>query len=90
MDLSRRDLLRFGLLGSAALYLPVQRLARAADFRSLTKLPAPYSYPFTRPPSIDLRAAADWHALGDELRAGLPARTDLGREHEQWRARRIA
>ena len=38
----------------------------------------------------DLRAAADWHALGDELRAGLPARTDLGREHEQWRARRIA
>ena len=68
MDLSRRDLLRFGLLGSAALYLPVQRLARAADFRSLTKLPAPYSYPFTRPPSIDLRAAANGGTAVDTLR----------------------
>jgi hypothetical protein len=38
----------------------------------------------------DLRAAADWHAVGDELRAGLEARTPLGREHAEWRARRGA
>jgi spore coat protein A, manganese oxidase len=68
MDLSRRDLLKVGLLGSAALYLPVQRLARAADFRSLTKLPAPYSYPFQRPPSIDLRAAVNGGTAVDTLR----------------------
>jgi predicted unusual protein kinase regulating ubiquinone biosynthesis (AarF/ABC1/UbiB family) len=36
----------------------------------------------------DLRAAADWHALGDELRAGLDARTELGREHAAWREAR--
>jgi hypothetical protein len=59
MELSRRDLLKLGLLSSAALYLPVERLARAADFKSLTKLPTPYSYPFAKPPSIDLRAAAN-------------------------------
>ena len=33
----------------------------------------------------DLRAAADWHAVGDELRAGLEPRTALGREHAAWR-----
>jgi len=36
----------------------------------------------------DLRAAADWHAVGDELRAGLEPRTELGREHLAWRERR--
>ncbi len=36
----------------------------------------------------DLRAAADWHAVGDELRAGLAPRTPLGIEHAAWRARR--
>jgi predicted unusual protein kinase regulating ubiquinone biosynthesis (AarF/ABC1/UbiB family) len=35
----------------------------------------------------DLRAAADWHAVGDELRAGLPPRTALGQEHAAWRER---
>src|SRR4051812_13605400 len=35
-----------------------------------------------------LRAAADWHALGDELRAGLEARTPLGKEHAAWREAR--
>ena len=38
----------------------------------------------------DLRAAADCHAVGDELRAGLEPRTELGREHAQWRARPLA
>jgi predicted unusual protein kinase regulating ubiquinone biosynthesis (AarF/ABC1/UbiB family) len=35
----------------------------------------------------DLRAAADWHAVGDELRAGLEPRTPLGIEHAAWRGR---
>jgi len=34
----------------------------------------------------DLRAAADWRALGDELLAGEPPRTALGREHAAWLA----
>lgn len=37
--------------------------------------------------AADLRAACDWRALADELRAGEPARTALGREHEAWLAR---
>jgi len=32
----------------------------------------------------DLRACADWRALGDELVAGEPTRTALGREHAAW------
>ena len=59
MELSRRDLVKLGLLGSAALYLPVERVARAKDQRSLAKLPTPYTYAFSRPPELDLRAAAN-------------------------------
>jgi predicted unusual protein kinase regulating ubiquinone biosynthesis (AarF/ABC1/UbiB family) len=36
----------------------------------------------------DLRARADWKALGDELLAGEPPRTALGREHADWLAGR--
>jgi predicted unusual protein kinase regulating ubiquinone biosynthesis (AarF/ABC1/UbiB family) len=36
----------------------------------------------------DLRAAADWQDLAEELRAGLEPRTQLGREHAAWRAGR--
>jgi predicted unusual protein kinase regulating ubiquinone biosynthesis (AarF/ABC1/UbiB family) len=35
----------------------------------------------------DLRAAADWQALAEELRAGLQPRTQLGREHAAWVSR---
>jgi predicted unusual protein kinase regulating ubiquinone biosynthesis (AarF/ABC1/UbiB family) len=38
----------------------------------------------------DLRAAADWNALGEELRAGLEPRTPLGLEHAAWREARGA
>ena len=34
----------------------------------------------------DLRAAADWRAVSDELLAGEPPRTPLGLEHAEWRA----
>jgi predicted unusual protein kinase regulating ubiquinone biosynthesis (AarF/ABC1/UbiB family) len=36
----------------------------------------------------DLRAAADWQRLAEELRAGLEPQTQLGREHAAWRAGR--
>jgi spore coat protein A, manganese oxidase len=55
MELSRRDVLKLGLLGSAALYLPVERLARAEGNGSLTTLPTPFTRAFVVPPSIDLR-----------------------------------
>jgi FtsP/CotA-like multicopper oxidase with cupredoxin domain len=55
MELSRRDLLKIGALSGAALYLPMERLARAKDFRSLARLPRPFTYPFVRPADIDLR-----------------------------------
>src|SRR4051812_6580410 len=58
MELSRRDVLKLGLLGSAALYLPVERLARAEGNGSLTTLPAPFTREFRRPPDIDLRGGS--------------------------------
>jgi len=58
MELSRRDLLKLGVLGTAALYLPVERLAQAGDQESLATLPAPFTRPFAKPPEIDLRATA--------------------------------
>jgi spore coat protein A, manganese oxidase len=59
MQLSRRDVLKLGLLSSAALYLPIERVARTKDFDSLAKLPSPFTHPFVRPPDLDLRAAAN-------------------------------
>ena len=55
MQMSRRDLIKLGLLGTAALYLPIERLAKAGDVTSTARLPAPFTYPFTTPPSIDMR-----------------------------------
>jgi spore coat protein A len=59
MELSRRDLVKLGLLGGAALYLPMERVARTKDQLSLAKLPTPFTYAFQRPPDLDLRAAAN-------------------------------
>jgi len=56
MELSRRDLIKLGLLGSAALYLPVERFARAADKISLLSLPTPYTIPLAIPGSINASA----------------------------------
>ena len=38
----------------------------------------------------DLRAAADWGAVADELRAGGAATTPLGLEHAAWREGRLS
>jgi FtsP/CotA-like multicopper oxidase with cupredoxin domain len=59
MELRRRDVIKLGVLGSAALYLPVERLARAKGTASLGTLPTPFTLPFVKPPEIDLRAAAN-------------------------------
>ena len=57
MALNRRDLLKLGLFGSAALMLPAERIARTQ--LSLTnripqsQLPAPFTVPFATPPVLE-------------------------------------
>jgi FtsP/CotA-like multicopper oxidase with cupredoxin domain len=54
MELSRRDLMKYGVLGSAALLLPVERLARTQlrinDRMPTSGLPKPFTLPFQTPP----------------------------------------
>jgi spore coat protein A, manganese oxidase len=64
MDLSRRELLKLGAFGSAALLLPAERVARtelALQNRIATsRLPAPFSVPLTVPPVLaPVRSTAD-------------------------------
>jgi len=35
-----------------------------------------------------LRASCDWRAVHDELMNGDPPQTDLGRQHQAWKAAR--
>ncbi len=59
--LSRRDVLKFGVLGSAAVALPLERSARAGALlptrMPASKLPAPFTVPFTQPPVLAPYAA---------------------------------
>jgi spore coat protein A len=54
MELSRRDLMKFGVLGSAALLLPIERVARTQlrinDRMPTSGLPKPFTLPFQTPP----------------------------------------
>ena len=54
MELTRRDMLKMSLLGSAALLLPAERVARTqlkvANRLPASKLPSPFELPFSRPP----------------------------------------
>jgi FtsP/CotA-like multicopper oxidase with cupredoxin domain len=54
MELSRRDLLKLGFFGSAALMLPAERIARTqlaiADRIAASRLPQPFTVPFAVPP----------------------------------------
>jgi spore coat protein A, manganese oxidase len=64
MELSRRELLKLGAFGSAALLLPAERVARtelAIKNRIATsRLPAPFSVPLTVPPVLaPVRSTAD-------------------------------
>ena len=63
MQLSRRDLLKVGLFSSAALVLPTERIARTqlavADRMPQSKLPAPFTMPFQRPPAATKTSFGD-------------------------------
>jgi spore coat protein A len=64
MHLSRRELLKLGAFGSAALLLPAERVARteiALQNRiASSRLPAPFSVPLTVPPVLaPVRSTAD-------------------------------
>jgi spore coat protein A, manganese oxidase len=53
MSLSRRDLLKMGALGSAAVALPIEQLAFTSSGREPLdedRLPRPFSVPFSEPP----------------------------------------
>ncbi len=52
MDLTRRDLVKLGVLGSASLAVPLMRVASAATQNRLAEsaLPAPFTTPFALPP----------------------------------------
>jgi spore coat protein A len=54
MELSRRDFLKYGLLGSAALLLPMERAARTQvllnDRMPASALPKPFELPWATPP----------------------------------------
>ena len=64
MELRRRELLKLGLFGSAALMLPVERVARTklavADRIPASRLPAPFTVPFAQPPlAVPVRRTVD-------------------------------
>ena len=56
MALSRRDLIKLSLLGGAAVALPMERAVSASDGLgnriAESRLPAPFTTPFARPPVI--------------------------------------
>ena len=56
MTLSRRDMLKMGLLGGAAVALPLERTVRAdtgpVNRIAAGRLPAPFTIPFSAPPAL--------------------------------------
>jgi spore coat protein A, manganese oxidase len=70
MELRRRELLKLGLFGSAAMLLPAERFARTklalADRIPTSRLPAPFSVPLPVPPvlaPVRRDAATDYYEL---------------------------
>ncbi len=70
MTWSRRELLKMGLFGSAALLLPLERVTRAATAPRIasTLLPRPFTLPFQVPPTArpdrhDAATATDHYAM---------------------------
>src|SRR5262245_47929417 len=64
MELSRRELMKLGVFGSAALLLPAERVARTElaikNRLAASRLPAPFSIPLTVPPVLTpVRSTAD-------------------------------
>src|SRR5919107_440877 len=58
MELTRRDVLKLGVAGSAALYLPVERFAFADGGARLARLPRPFTQTFSKGDVLDLRGPA--------------------------------
>jgi spore coat protein A, manganese oxidase len=56
MTLSRRDMMKMGLLGGAAVALPLERTVRAdsgpVNRIAASRLPAPFTIPFSAPPAL--------------------------------------
>src|SRR3954451_3135784 len=74
--LSRRDLLKLGALGSAALLLPVERMARTqlsiANRLPASRIPAPFSVAFATPPvltPVHRNATTDFYDVAMEPQA---------------------
>src|SRR4051812_6809992 len=64
LELRRRELLKLGLFGSAALMLPAERVARTrlavANRMPASRLPAPFTVDFDRPPlAVPFRRTPD-------------------------------
>ena len=57
LSVSRRDVLKVSALGAAAIALPFERVVRAKTASKIaeSKIPRPYTLPFTVPPVIDGR-----------------------------------
>jgi spore coat protein A, manganese oxidase len=73
MELRRRELLKLGLFGSAALMLPAERLARTklavSNRIAASRLPKPFTIPFGVPPVLEpvrKTETADIYALVQE------------------------
>src|SRR3954447_17144429 len=74
VDISRRDLLKLGLFGSAALMLPAERAARTALAHAgripASRLPRPFTVPFAAPPvAVPVRSTADTDYYAMTMRA---------------------
>src|SRR3954454_17105592 len=76
MELSRRDLLKIGLLSSAALMLPAERVARTklavSNRMPASRLPDPFTVPFAAPPvlsPIAQSATTDYYQLTQQQRS---------------------
>ena len=72
MDLTRRDVVKLSMLGTAAVALPLERAlggpATMANRIAQSALPAPFTIPFTRPPSIH---PVRWDATTDYFRVSM-------------------
>jgi FtsP/CotA-like multicopper oxidase with cupredoxin domain len=73
MHLSRRDMLKMGLFGSAALMLPAERIARTqlaiANRMPQSQLPEPFTTPWATPPvltPIARSATTDYYSLSQK------------------------
>ncbi len=78
MNLTRRDMLKFGLVGGAALTLPLERLGltgTTAERMPVSKMPAKFSQRLVRPPVLSSTGSAS--VLCPDRRTRLYPRYDI-------------